>query len=143
METEADRWGYLISLEDELLLGGVILSEWCTFISCEADTAFALGANLSAILTAVAAIETHLRAESVRDSHEVLAKLIDGAGFSPGLRSDLHRLRRYRNNWVHVNDPWDDHGLLQEPIEHEEALAEMARLAMRTMRHVLYSNPWA
>ena len=55
-----ERWKYLAALDDELLKGGVILSEWCSFIVREADTAFAEGANLASILTAVSGIETYV-----------------------------------------------------------------------------------
>jgi len=47
--TSDDRWDHLIALDDELLKGGVILSEWCSFIVREADTAFASGAYLASI----------------------------------------------------------------------------------------------
>jgi hypothetical protein len=54
-----ERWNYLVVLDAEMLKGGVILSEWCSFIVREADTAFANGANLASILTAVFGIETY------------------------------------------------------------------------------------
>ena len=55
--TEDERWAHLIVLDDELLKGGVILAEWCSFIVRDADTAFAGGAHLAALLTAVSGIE--------------------------------------------------------------------------------------
>jgi hypothetical protein len=139
--TEDERWDYLVRLDDELLKGGVILSEWCSFITREADTAFAKGANLAALLTAVSAIETHLRAEAISGAKERLADLIDKADVEDDLRSDLHRLRKYRNRWVHISDPWDDQDLLLEPEQHEEELAEMAEFAVRAMRRTIYANP--
>lgn len=60
---EKERWDYLFALDDELLRGGVMLSEWCSFIVREADIAFVHGAFLATILTTVSAIETYLRAE--------------------------------------------------------------------------------
>jgi hypothetical protein len=140
--TEDERWDYLTRLDEELLLGGVILSEWCSFITKEADTAFAKGVNLAALLTAVSAIETHLRAESQSGPQERLVDLIDQADIEGDLRDDLHRLRGYRNRWVHISDPWDDEDLLLDPEKHEEELANMAVFAMRTMRRVIYGNPW-
>lgn len=47
------RWEMLIALDEELLKGGVVLSEWCSFIVREADMAFVNGAHLASILTAV------------------------------------------------------------------------------------------
>ena len=61
--TSDEKWTHLAKLEDELLLGGVILSEWTTFLVRDADTAFCAGANLSAILSAQAAMDAHLRYE--------------------------------------------------------------------------------
>jgi len=61
--TEDDRWKFIIELDEELLKGGVMLSEWCSFIVREADTTFASGSFLAAIITAMAAIETYLRSE--------------------------------------------------------------------------------
>ena len=60
-DVNGDRWAHLVCLDEELLLGNVVLSEWAAFIVREADMAFALGADLASILTAVSAIETHLR----------------------------------------------------------------------------------
>jgi len=42
--TEQERWDYLVKLDEKFLVGGVILSEWCSMIVREADTAFAHGA---------------------------------------------------------------------------------------------------
>ena len=60
-----------------------MLSEWASFVVREADTAFAMGADLASILTAVAAIETHLRAEYGSNSDR-LVTLIDRASSGPG-----------------------------------------------------------
>ncbi|MEH2404453.1 hypothetical protein [Nostoc sp.] len=51
---EQEKWNYINTLEDELLLGGVILSEWSTFLAKDAELAFCSRANL-------AAIESHFR----------------------------------------------------------------------------------
>jgi len=45
-----ERWKHLVALDEELLKGGVILSEWCSFIVREADSAFVHGAHLASIL---------------------------------------------------------------------------------------------
>lgn len=139
---ENERWSYLTKLDEELLIGGVIESEWCAFIVREADTAFAKGANLAAILTAVSGIETHLRAEHSSDPKERLVDLIDRAAVDPELRADLHRLRRYRNKWVHISDPWDDQELLDSPERFETELEGMALFSVRVLRRVLYNDQW-
>lgn len=114
MEQE-ERWSHLIALDEELLKGGVMLSEWCTFIVLDADVAFASGAYLASILTAVSGIETYLRSEHSQTKKERLFDLIDHASIDPGLKADLHALRKYRNKWVHVDDPWDDGACLHGP----------------------------
>lgn len=138
--TEEDKWQYLVSLDDELLGGGVILSEWCAAIVREADTAFVAGAHLGCVLTAVAGVETHLRSEEGRTKR--LVNLIDGSGFSPTLCERLHALRKYRNSWVHVDEPWDDVLLLTDPQIVDEQLESFAEESVRLLREVIYSNPW-
>jgi len=140
--TKDERWSHLAALDDELLKGGVILSEWCSYIVREADTAFANGAHLASILTAVSGIETYLRSEHSVTGKERLAELINKAQIEDGLKTDLHTLRRYRNKWVHVDEPWDDVQLLEHPDQVEAELAEMAFFAARALRRTIYENLW-
>ena len=140
--TESERWEWLVQLDEELLLGGVILSEWCSAIVRESDLAFARGANLGAILTAVAGIETYLRSEYTESTRENLHDLINKSPIAPDLREDLHRIRRYRNKWVHVGDPWQDQELLEIPEKCEQELEEMAAFAVKSLRRTIYENPW-
>lgn len=139
--TEDERWKYLLALDDELLIGGVTLSEWCAFIVREADTAFAKGAHLASILTATSAIETYLRVEG-EGGRKSLNERIDDAHFPEDLKNDLHELRRYRNGWVHVDDPGNDKIVLERPEEIELELERMAVFAARILRRVLYSDQW-
>jgi hypothetical protein len=140
---EEERWGLLLALDDELLKGGVILSEWCAFLTREADTAFAKGADLASILTAVSAIETYLRSEDPTASKSRLAELIDTSGLESDLVGDLHNLRRYRNKWVHVGDPWNDQALIQNPEQCEGELSKMALLAVKSLKRTIYSAQWS
>ena len=139
---EKARWDYLTKLDDELLIGGVVLSEWVVFVVQEADVAFVAGANLASILTAVSAIETQLRSEYANRSRERLVDLINRAEISEELRQDLHALRRYRNKWVHVTDPNDDQEIIDAPEGYRQELEKMAFIAARAMRCVLYRNQW-
>ena len=139
---EEERWAHLVALDDELLKGGVILSEWCGFIVREADTAFAKGAHLASILTSVSGIETYLRSERAETGKERLADLINRASIDADLRNDLHTLRKYRNKWVHVDDPWNDDALLENPEETDRELEEMAFFAARALRRTIYGNQW-
>lgn len=140
MNKEA-RWAYIAALDDELLKGGAIISEWCCFIVRECDYAFAAGANLATIITAVAAIETYLRAEFASGQRIRLAELIDQAPITKELRHDIHKLRRYRNTWVHVATPEDDRAILDKPEMYDAELEEWAKLAQRTLRQTIYENP--
>jgi hypothetical protein len=135
-------WAQLIALDEELLKGGVILSEWCSFIVREADMAFAGGAHLASILTAVSGIETYLRSEHSETGKERLVELINCATIDGGLKDDLHMLRRYRNKWVHVDEPWNDESLLERPEEAEQELERMAFFAARALRRTIYENQW-
>lgn len=137
-----ERWALLVAFDDELLRGGVILSEWCAFIVREVDTAFANGAHLASILTAVSAIETYLRSEYAATEKERLVELIEKSSIDAGLKSDLHILRKYRNRWVHVDDPWNDSKLLEHPEVTEHELEDMALFAARALRRTLYENQW-
>jgi hypothetical protein len=140
--SQEERWAYLVALDEELLRGGVILSEWCSFIVREADTALVKGAHLASILTAVSAIETYLRSEYAETRKEKLYKLIEDSPIDGVLKSDLHKLRKYRNKWVHVEEPWEDEVLLESPENYESELEQMAFFAARVLRQTIYENPW-
>lgn len=134
---EDERWNYQIQLDEELLTGGVILSEWCTFIVKEADTAF-----LASILIAVSGIETYLRSVYRMKDKSSLYHLIENAPLEDELIQELHILREYRNKWVHVDNPWGDEEILQSPEEYEKEIEGKSMEAIKTLRKVLYENPW-
>lgn len=139
---EQERRHHITQLNERMLRGQVFLSEWCAFIVKETDTAFVRGVFLAAILTAVAGIETYLRAEYRANERKGLNDLIDEASIDDDLRRDLHSLRRYRNTWVHVNDPWNDDRLIQSPEELRNELERTALFAVTTLRRVIYDNQW-
>lgn len=136
-EPSEDRWSYLVGLDDELLLGSAVVSEWAAFMVRQADIAFAMGADLATILAVVSAIETHLRAGYGNNSDR-LSRLINLARIDESLRADLHDLRRYRNRWVHVDSPNEDSDVLENPQHFEAELASRARMAVRVLRRTLY-----
>jgi hypothetical protein len=139
--TTAEKESFVLGREEELLKGGAVLSEWATRISQEATETFVAGHHLAALLTAVAAIETQLRAEGSAD-RTPLHDLIDQSSLDESLKADIHILRRYRNRWVHVNQPWDDDSLLQEPEAVEEELLDMSKRSVAAMMKVLFWNQW-
>ena len=143
--SETDKWAYIISLDDELLQGGVILSEWTTCLMKDAETAYCSGSNLSAILACQAAIESHLRFDFFDPKESKgwgFYHLIEKANLKPELKSELHELRKFRNKWVHVSDPYDDNDLLERPEYHENQIESVAKDAIRIMLKTLYSSPW-
>lgn len=142
---EAEKWDFINDLDEELLLGGVILSEWTTFLAKDAEIAFCAGANLSAILACQAAIESHLRFDlfdPVESKGWGFYKLIEKSSLNPDLRFELHELRKYRNKWVHVENPANDTTLLERPEYHEAELLEVAKKAIKTMLKTLYNSPY-
>jgi hypothetical protein len=41
--------------------------------------------------------------------------LIERSSLKPALKQELHELRKFRNRWVHVSEPWDHDDLLNDP----------------------------
>ena len=136
------KWSFIAALDDELLKGGANMSERCAVIVRDCDYAFVGGANLATVITATAAIETYLRAEYADGKRIRLADLIDNAPIEQGLREDIHKLRKYRNTWVHVATPGDDEAILQNLAAYEDQLEEWAKRAQRTLRLTIYENQW-
>jgi hypothetical protein len=139
MNSEA-RQQLISSLDDELLIGGVVLSEWCARIVQETDKAFLSGADLATIITAVAAAETYFRAEFGGDQKYNLHELVERSSLDHRLRVDLQNLRRYRNKWVHVAEPWNDDSFVKGFQECDLELEKMAICAMHALRRLIYSN---
>lgn len=141
--SEEEKRAHINALDDSLLQGGAILSEWCSIIVCEADKAFVAGANLAALITALAGIETYLRSEYPQKGNIKLFYLIELSPIDPELKKSIHLLRKYRNGWVHVTDPTDDADILENPEKYETELCQMASFAIETLRRVIYENQFA
>jgi len=143
--TEQEKWDYINAIDEELLRGGVIISEWSIFLVKDAELAFCSGDNLGAILAAQAAVESHLRYEyfdPVETRGWGLYRLLEHAPLPIDLKDDLHKLRQFRNRWVHVENPSQDDELLEKPEYHEAELEKMATLAIRSMLRRIYSEQW-
>ena len=141
--TEEQKWDYINQLDEELLVGGVILSEWTTFLVKDAETAFCSGAYLASILASQAAIESHLRYDyfnSIETKGWGFYDLIEKSNLKSELKTELHLLRKYRNKWVHVNDPSNDNELLERPEYYETELADFSKTTIKSMLKILYSN---
>jgi len=131
---------YILRLDNELLKGGVMLSEWCSFVVRKTDIAFIGGANLATIITAVSAIETYLRSEYPLEGKDNLYNLINSSLLDTNLKKEIHDLRKYRNKWVHISDPREDQILLNDIQAYEKEIEKKAISACRTLRCVLYEN---
>jgi hypothetical protein len=137
-----NRAELLIELDNELLQGGVILSEWCVFIVKSADIAFINEANLATIITAMAGIESFLRTEDHKSKGKNLYRLIEDYDLVDSkAKNELHRLRRYRNGWVHLENE-DDEDILINEEKYIKEVEDMAVLAITLLRTVVYSNQW-
>jgi len=120
-----------------------MISEWCTFLIRNADIAYVHEAYIASILTSASGIETHLRYEfSYQGEQLTFYKLIELSPIPKSLKTDLHKLRRYRNKWVHVKDPCDDDVLLEKPSCVENELENMALFALKALRKTVYLNPF-
>lgn len=135
---ENEKWAYINELDEKFLKGGVILSEWTTFLVKDAEKAFCNGANLAAILTCQAAIECHLRYELSDDARVNFYELIEKSDYPEDLKNDLHNLRKFRNTWVHVREPGNDTHLLKRSEYYENELEDMAKFSVKTMLKTLY-----
>lgn len=137
-----ERQQLLFDLDEDLLIGGVVLSEWCVLIVRECDLAFVAGADLATIITAAAAMETHLRAEYGGSEKLSFAELINRAPIDPQLAERLHRIRQYRNRWVHVATPAQDACFSSDSPDIARELQSIAIFAQRVLRETLYENQW-
>lgn len=117
-----------------------MLSEWCAFVVREADTAYISGAFLASILTAVCGIETYLRAEYSQSGKERLFELIERSPLLDDLKRDLQALRKYRNKWVHIENPADDSFVLECPADVDSDLESQAYFAARCLRRTIYES---
>jgi hypothetical protein len=143
--TEQQKWDYINELDEELLLGGVILSEWTTFLVKDAEIAFCSGAYLASILASQAAIESHLRYDyfkSAETKRYSFYDLIEKTNLNSELTNELHNLRKYRNKWVHINNPSNDNELLERPEYYEAELVVFSKTTIKTMLKIIYSNQY-
>jgi hypothetical protein len=58
------------------------------------------------------------------------------------MKRAMHELRRYRNRWVHVNDPWNDDDLLTRPDYHKEEMERVALAAVTLLHRITYWLQW-
>ncbi|MEP3046344.1 MAG: hypothetical protein ABJL55_12195 [Roseibium sp.] len=117
------------------------MSEWSVFVAQECDLAFEAGADLATVITAATAAETYLRAEyGSASKQQPFFELINQSPLPSDLKKDLHDLRRFRNQWVHIATPEDDQEIIDNPETYRTELEKRAIHAQRTLRRTLYEN---
>jgi hypothetical protein len=140
--TEAEREHYIANLDETLFRGtSVEISVWAHFLIVDSDAAFVNGADLAAFMAALCGIETQLRFDhSVPGQRLRFADLIDQSQLSSELKRELHELRRYRNKWVHVSDPWDESLVdrLDQPEPLRQELESWTFRAVTALRQTFY-----
>lgn len=136
------REEFIKELDEELLVGGYILSEWCVLIVQQCDIAFCARADLAVVITSVAGIEAYMKSEYGAAEKTSLYHLVEGSSLTEDLKLDIHNLRKYRNGWVHVSDPANDDELLSRPEAIQTELEVWSKTAMRTLRRTIYENPF-
>jgi hypothetical protein len=142
--TKAERERYIANMDETLFQGmSVEFSVWAHFLILDSDLAFVKGAYLAALVTAICAIETQLRFDHANPGeHLTFSKLIDIAPLSPDEKAELHELRKFRNKWVHVSDPWDE-SLIEHvatPDGINQDLEPWALRAVTALRKAFYWN---
>lgn len=143
MKVNDDKWNYILEIDEDLLEGGVVLSEYSAELIRNADLSFVGEAYVACLVMCAVAIETWLRQEGYeKHKGEGLKSLIDNSNFDNQAKQELHELRLTRNKWVHVGDPWDDGWIINAYNEGHVELEAQCKKALRIMRKIAYSNPW-
>ncbi|NBB78612.1 MAG: hypothetical protein GVY36_04100 [Verrucomicrobia bacterium] len=114
-------------------------SEWVTKLSYDAIEAFLHHLDIASILTTTATIETLLRLEDPNIRN--FRRLIERSKLNEGDKLRLNSLRAYRNQWVHVNKPFDDEHLHTNTKNAEEELSYMAKTGIEVMYTLIYDTP--
>lgn len=138
--TSEEKRAYVKDLDANYQYWPPFVSEFTAFLVRDIDSAFCAGANLTVILAAHAAIDSHLRFQygSTQAERLTFHDLIERSPIASGLKARLHELRVFRNQWVHVENPSEDQHLRDEPELHEAEIESLARSTMSVLREILY-----
>lgn len=141
MKTAIEREQWLFELDESLLQGGIILPEFVVWLTKESDTCFINECYLASIILSVSCIETLLKADFFSEEvQSSLYQLISEADFDMQMSKDLHLVRKFRNSWVHIKNPWKDEVLLNTPDLVDQEVYEMAKMTIHLQRKIMYSN---
>lgn len=117
----------LLDIQEEVLQGGISVQDWTTFQLMNAYISYCAGATLSCIIMCQTAIESYLRDDEHLSDMSFL-DLIENCSYDQEIKGKLHKLRKYRNKWTHIND--HDNEFLIEENELEEMALFSYRLAL-------------
>ena len=116
--------------------GGYIVSEQACALSVELERLYCTGAWVAVVIVAIAVVDAQLREAELADFRGNTKDLIDAVNANPA----LHRLRKLRNTYVHVNPD-------QPAITVDQILADDVRLrhdaesAIKLVFEAFFMNP--
>jgi hypothetical protein len=136
METFVEREKYLINVQNEILKGGISVQDWTTFQLENAYISFCSGAYLACIIMCQAAIESYMHDdEGLKDRS--FYDLIEHSSYDKRMKFKLHKLREYRNKWIHINEHKDNVFYIDN-----KGLEDMAIFAYRLTLEVFHYYPY-
>lgn len=130
------RENLLIKIQDGVLKGGICVQDWTTFQLENAYIAFCSGADLACILMCQAAIESYMR-DDEQLSDRNFYDLIEHCSYNDDMKLELHKLRKYRNKWIHINEQNDS----EFNIDYKE-LEDMSVFSYRLALEVFHYYPF-
>jgi hypothetical protein len=117
-------------------LGWYDVGEQASALIGEAQTAFCAGAWVAVIVLCMAVVDAQLRETEFPEFSGNTKELVSYAQGNPS----LHRLRKRRNDIIHV-DPDNPAITLNQQWSNREILEKEARDAVTLMFEAFYSNP--
>lgn len=124
-----------MDIQEDVLKGGICIQDWTTFQLENAYIAYCAGANLACVVMCQAAIESYIR-DDEKLSDRSFYDLIENSSFNTNIKTKHHKLRGYRNKWVHINDKDNDF------IIDEYELENMALFSYRLALEIFHYYPF-
>ena len=125
----------LLEIQDDVLKGGICVQDWTTFQLENSYISYCAGATLSCIVMCQATIESYMR-DDERLSDRSFFDLIENCSYDQYMKDKLHKLRKYRNKWTHINEQNN------EFLIDEKELEEMALFSYRLALEVFHYYPY-
>lgn len=125
----------LLDIQEDVLKGGICVQDWTTFQLENAFISYCAGATLSCVIMCQTAIESYMRDDEQLNDRSFY-KLIDNSSFDQEMKIKLHKLREYRNKWVHMNEQVNEF-----VIDYKE-LDDMAQFSYRLALNVFHYYPF-